>query len=59
MVAPALAAGEGPEEIANAEFTDRSTPLAEQAVLAMHRDIGSVELRGVEGTVHLIRAHLA
>ena len=23
------------------------------------RDIGSVELKGVEGTVHLIRAHLA
>ncbi|MEZ0234099.1 MAG: adenylate/guanylate cyclase domain-containing protein [Actinomycetota bacterium] len=37
VVAPALAAGKGPEEIANAEFADRSTPLAEQTVLAMYR----------------------
>ena len=32
VIAPAIAAGKGPEEIANAEFADRSAPLAEQAV---------------------------
>jgi adenylate cyclase len=36
IIEPAVAAGKGPEEIANAEFADRSTPLAEQAVLAMY-----------------------
>ncbi len=36
VIEPAIAAGKGPEEIANAEFADRSTPLAEQAVLAMY-----------------------
>ena len=36
VIEPALAAGESPDEIANAEFANRSTPLAEQAVLAMY-----------------------
>ena len=36
VIAPAVAAGHGAEEMANAEFADRSTPLAEQAVLAMY-----------------------
>jgi len=36
VIEPALAAGKSPEEIANAEFANRSTPLAEQAVLAMY-----------------------
>ncbi|MGZ5290645.1 MAG: adenylate/guanylate cyclase domain-containing protein, partial [Actinomycetota bacterium] len=37
VIAPALAAGKSPAEVANSEFADRSTPLAEQAVLAMYR----------------------
>lgn len=36
VIAPAIAAGRGPEEIANAELADRSTPLAEQAVLGLY-----------------------
>jgi len=36
VVAPALAAAEGPEALANAEFSDRVAPLAEQTVLAMY-----------------------
>jgi adenylate cyclase len=36
VIEPAAAAGKGPEEIANAEFGDRSAPLAEQALLAMY-----------------------
>jgi adenylate cyclase len=36
VIEPAVAAGRGPEEIANPEFADRSAPLAEQAVLAMY-----------------------
>jgi adenylate cyclase len=36
VIQPALAAGKGPEEIADAEFADRIAPLAEQAVLAMY-----------------------
>ena len=37
VIAPALAAGKSPDEVANSEFADRSTPLAERAVLAMYR----------------------
>ncbi len=37
VIAPAMAAGKGPDDVANTEFADRSTPLAEQAVLAMYR----------------------
>lgn len=33
---PAMAAGKGPEEITNVEFSDRIAPLAEQSVLAMY-----------------------
>lgn len=36
VVEPALAAGKGPEDVAAAEFADRSTPLAEQAVLGLY-----------------------
>jgi adenylate cyclase len=36
VIQPAAAAGKGPEEIGNAEFADRSTPLSEQAMLAMY-----------------------
>ena len=36
VVAPAMAAGKGVEEFANAEFADRSTPRAERAILAMY-----------------------
>ena len=36
VIQPALDAGQGPEEVANAELANRSTPLAEQAVLAMY-----------------------
>jgi adenylate cyclase len=36
VVEPAIASGKGPEEIANADFSNRSAPLAEQAVLAMY-----------------------
>ena len=36
VIEPALAAGKSPDEIANVEFANRSTPLAEQAMLAMY-----------------------
>jgi adenylate cyclase len=36
VIEPAVAAGKGPEEIANSELADRTAPLAEQAVLAMY-----------------------
>ena len=36
VVEPAIAAGKGPEEIANPEFAERSTPLAEQAMLSIY-----------------------
>jgi adenylate cyclase len=36
VIEPAMAAGKGVEEIANAEFADRISPLSEQAVLAMY-----------------------
>ena len=36
VIEPAMAAGKGPEEIANAELSDLIAPLAEQAVLAMY-----------------------
>jgi adenylate cyclase len=36
VIEPAIAAGEGPEAIANAMFAERSAPLAEQALLAMY-----------------------
>jgi len=35
VIEPAAAAGKGPEEIGNAQLTDRIAPLSEQAVLAM------------------------
>ncbi|TMM21682.1 MAG: hypothetical protein E6F95_10565, partial [Actinobacteria bacterium] len=36
VIEPAMVAGKGPEEIANADLADRIAPLAEQAVLAMY-----------------------
>ena len=36
VIEPAMAAGKGPEEIANADLADRIAPLSEQAVLAMY-----------------------
>ncbi len=36
VIEPAMAAGMGPEEIGNADLADRSSPLSEQAVLAMY-----------------------
>ena len=36
VIEPAMAAGKGPEEIANPELADRITPLTEQALLAMY-----------------------
>lgn len=36
IIEPAIAAGKNPEEIANVEFANLSTPLSEQAVLAMY-----------------------
>jgi adenylate cyclase len=36
VIEPAAAAGKGPEEVANAELTDRIAPLSEQTVLAMY-----------------------
>jgi adenylate cyclase len=36
VIEPAMAAGKGPEEIANADLADRWAPLSEQAVLAMY-----------------------
>ena len=36
VIDPAMAAGKGPEEIANADLADRIAPLSEQAVLAMY-----------------------
>src|SRR5512132_1406829 len=36
VIEPAIAAGKGPEEIGNADFADRISPLSEQAVLAMY-----------------------
>jgi adenylate cyclase len=36
VIEPAIAAGKSAEEIANPEFANRSTPLAEQALLAMY-----------------------
>ena len=36
VIEPAMAAGKGPEEIGNAEFANRITPLSEQAVLAIY-----------------------
>ena len=39
VIQPAMAAGKGPEGIANVELADRSAPLAEQAVLAMYHTL--------------------
>ncbi len=36
VIEPAVAAGKGPEEIANAELANRSAPAAERALLAMY-----------------------
>lgn len=36
IIQPAITAGNGPEQVGGAEFADRSTPLAEQAMLAMY-----------------------
>ena len=36
VIAPAMAAGKGPEEIGNEDLADRLAPLSEQAVLAMY-----------------------
>jgi adenylate cyclase len=36
VIGPALAAGKGPEDMANADLADRWAPLSEQAVLAMY-----------------------
>ncbi len=36
VIEPAMAAGKGPEEIANADLADRNAPLSEQAILAMY-----------------------
>jgi class 3 adenylate cyclase/DNA-binding transcriptional MerR regulator len=36
VIEPAMAAGEGPEGIANPEFADRISPLSERTVLAMY-----------------------
>jgi adenylate cyclase len=36
VIEPAMAAGEGPEAIANVELSDRIAPLSEQTVLAMY-----------------------
>jgi adenylate cyclase len=36
VIEPAMAAGKGPEEIGNADLADRTSPLSEQAVLAMY-----------------------
>jgi adenylate cyclase len=36
VMAPALAAGAEPEQLTNAEFANRSSPLAEQAIIAMY-----------------------
>jgi len=36
VIEPAVAAGNGPEEIANADLADRIAPLSEQALLAMY-----------------------
>ncbi|HEX6400656.1 MAG TPA: adenylate/guanylate cyclase domain-containing protein, partial [Actinomycetota bacterium] len=36
VIEPAMAAGKGPEEITNVEFSDRISPLTEQAILAMY-----------------------
>ena len=36
VIEPAMAAGKGPEEIANAELAERNAPLSEQAILAMY-----------------------
>src|SRR4051794_6991547 len=36
VIEPAMAAGKGPDEITNLEFSDRISPLAEQTLLAMY-----------------------
>ena len=36
IIEPAMAAGKGPDEIANPEFSDRVTPLAEHALLSIY-----------------------
>ncbi len=36
VIEPAMAAGKGPEEMANTDLADRGAPLSEQAVLAMY-----------------------
>jgi adenylate cyclase len=36
VIEPALAAGKGPELIANTDLADRNTPLVEQSILAMY-----------------------
>ena len=36
VIAPAMAAGQGAEEMADAELADRTTPLAERALLAVY-----------------------
>ena len=39
VIQPAMAAGKGPEGIANVELADRIAPLAEEAVLAMYHTL--------------------
>jgi adenylate cyclase len=36
VIEPALAAGKGPEEVANSDLSDRISPLSEQTVLALY-----------------------
>jgi class 3 adenylate cyclase/DNA-binding transcriptional MerR regulator len=36
VIEPAMAAGKGPEEVSNADLSDRISPLSEQTVLAMY-----------------------
>ncbi len=36
VIEPAMAAGRGPEEVSNADLSDRISPLSEQTVLAMY-----------------------
>ena len=36
IIEPAMAAGKGPDEIANPEFSDKVTPLAERALLSIY-----------------------
>ena len=49
VIAPAIAAGLGPEEFGNAELSDRLSPLAEQALLATYH---AHQARGWTGQHH-------